>query len=294
MTASAGILRIRHSDTDWHEPFFAAVERIFGCGATFRRWAQMGGWNNGYEAFALHNDRQLVSVIGAMSMDFLLEGTRQEGVQLGAVGTLPGSRLSGLSRHLMSSVLAEYSAPEKPAILFANDTVLDFYPRFGFRTVEQYRFVLRRRIEPSAREVRRLDISLPADRAVLAVHCHRAAPITRQLAARDYFPTVLWNLIHSPRQVVLISDPSAVVVVSQIGRWLIVHDVYSASMFDLIPVLVSVIEAPVDGIEFGFDPGEWLGALTVKAEKYAEDPCYILWSGRLAPGNSHFPDLART
>ncbi len=120
MVASANILRIRYSDTDWHDPFFVAVDGIFGCGETFRRWAQMGGWNESYEVFALRNDRRLVSIIGAMDMHFLFGGVEHEGVQLGAVGTLPEFRLTGLSRHLMNRVLAEYSAPEKPVILFAN------------------------------------------------------------------------------------------------------------------------------------------------------------------------------
>ncbi|MFL6603569.1 MAG: GNAT family N-acetyltransferase [Steroidobacteraceae bacterium] len=294
MPASAEILRIRHSDTDWHDPFFVAVEGIFGCGETFRRWAQMGGWNESYEVFALRNDRQLASIIGVMGMHFLFGGVEHEGVQLGAVGTLPDFRGTGLSRHLMNRVLAEHSAPEKPVILFANDTVLDFYPRFGFRPVAQKRFVLARSLEPAVRPIRRLDLAIRADRALLADYCARAAPINGRFAARDYFPIMLWNLIQSPRQVVLTDDLAAVLVVSQVDRWLIVHDVYAPSVFDLIHVLASAIDAPVEGIEFCFDPAEWLAAMTMKVESYTEDPCFLLWNGNLSPGNCRFPDLAHT
>jgi GNAT superfamily N-acetyltransferase len=294
MAASAEILRIRHSDTDWHDPLFVAVERIFGCGGTFRRWAQMGGWNESYEVFALRNDRRLVSIIGSMEMHFLFGGVEHEGVQLGAVGTLPEFRLTGLSRHLMNRVLAEYSAPEKPVILFANDAVLDFYPRFGFRPVAQKRFTLARSLEPAVRANRRLNLAVRADRALLANYCTRAVPINDQFAARDYFPIMLWNLIHSPQQVVLTDDPAAVLVVSQVDQRLIVHDAYAPSGFDLIHALSSSIDAPVESIEFCFDPEKWLAAMTLKVESYTEDPCFLLWSGNLSPGNCRFPDLAHT
>ena len=294
MADCAEILRIRHSDTDWHEPFFAAVEEIFGCGETFRRWAQMGGWNDSYQVFAICNGRQLASIVGVMDMHFLFDGVEREGVQLGAVGTLPDFRGTGLSRRLMHRVMADYSVPEKPALLFANDAVLEFYPRFGFRPVVQKRFVLARSLDPAARPIRRLDVARQADRALLVDHCARAAPINDRFAARDYFPIMLWNQLHSPRQVVLADDAAAVLVVSQVDQRLIVHDIYAPPAFDLIHALASAIDAPVKAIEFCFDPEEWLTAMTVKLESYTEDPCFLLWSGKLSPGNRRFPDLAHT
>jgi GNAT superfamily N-acetyltransferase len=294
MPVSADILRIRHADTDWHEPFFVAVEAIFGCGETFRRWAQLGGWNESYEVFALHNDRKLASIIGVMNMHCLFGGVEYQGVQLGAVGTLPNFCGRGLSGQLMNRVLAEHSGPEKPVILFANDTVLDFYPRFGFRPVAQKRFMLSRKLQPAMRPIRRLDLAMRADRALLADYCARAAPTKGRFAARDYFPIMLWNLIQNPRHVVLTDDLAAVLVVSRVDQWLIVHDVYAPSVFDLVDALASAIDAPVEGIEFCFDPGEELAAMTMKVESYTEDPCFLLWNSSLPPGNRRFPDLART
>lgn len=66
----------------------------------------------------------------------------------------------------MNRVLAEYSAPETRVILFANDTALHFYPRFGFRPVEQKRFVLTRDRVPGS-GVRIMDLIPPAYAAIL-------------------------------------------------------------------------------------------------------------------------------
>lgn len=294
MPASVQLLRVRHCDSAWHDPFFVAVEEIFGCGETFRRWAQAGGWTKDYEVFALVTERQLVSIIGGTQMQFLFDGVEHDGAQLGAVGTLPGWRGKGLSRQLMNSVLADKLAPDRPVILFANDTVLDFYPRFGFRPVAQQRFLLARRLDPARRPIRRLDLTVTGDRALLAECCVRAAPISRRFAARAHFPIVLWNLIHCPRPVLLIDDMAAALVVSQVGRWLLVHDVYAPSAFDLIPALASAIDSPVDGIEFCFDPQEWLAAMPVTVDVYTEDPCFLLWNGNLPSGTCRFPGLAQT
>jgi hypothetical protein len=128
----------------------------------------------------------------------------------------------------------------------------------------------------------------------LADHCARAAPGNGQFACRDYFPIALWNLIQSPRQAVLTADPAAVLVVSQVGERLTVHDVYASSAFDLLSALASSLDAPVEGIEFRFDPGPWLAVTSTTVEADTEDPCFLLWNGALSPGNCRFPDLART
>ncbi len=57
---------------------------------------EMGGWNESYEVFALRNDRQLTSIIGVMGMHFLFGGVEHEGVQLGAVATLPRFSRNGV------------------------------------------------------------------------------------------------------------------------------------------------------------------------------------------------------
>ena len=51
--------------------------------------------------------------------------------------TRPGHRGRGLARRLMEEVLRDWSGRCDGMFLFANGTVLDFYPRFGFRRAAQ-------------------------------------------------------------------------------------------------------------------------------------------------------------
>lgn len=294
MRSTNRLLCIRHCDTDWHEPFFVAIEEIFRCGDTFRRWAQVGGWDGRYQVFAVVEDRRLAAIAGVMDMKFVFDRAEHHGLQLGAVGTLSSYRGRGFSRQLIDWILTSHSAAGRPVILFANDTVTDFYPRFGFRPIVQRRFSLAQRLEPARHQVRRLDITKLSERTLLADCCASSAPISYRFAARDYFPAALWNLIHQPRQVFLLNDTATALVASQIDQRLIVHDVYAPSAFNLIPALASVIQAPVEEIEFCFNPEGWLPAVAVGEELLMDNLCFLSWAGNGEFEKCRFPDLAHT
>ncbi|TWE01689.1 acetyltransferase (GNAT) family protein [Neobacillus bataviensis] len=57
--------------------------------------------------------------------------------------THPDYRNRGLSASLMNKILDEYEKQYDYMYLFANQTVLDFYPKFGFKPVNEYQFSMR-------------------------------------------------------------------------------------------------------------------------------------------------------
>jgi hypothetical protein len=57
--------------------------------------------------------------------------------QFGAVATRKRERGKGLSRLLMDHILSLY--PDIPAFLYANPSVINYYPRFGFRQAPMFR-----------------------------------------------------------------------------------------------------------------------------------------------------------
>jgi hypothetical protein len=81
-------------------------------------------------------------------------------------------------------VLSKLDAPDQPVILFANPSVLDFYPRFGFRRLAQDRFIARANLNPMRPPAPTLNITRPTDRAWLADHCGRAGFVGQGFAAR--------------------------------------------------------------------------------------------------------------
>ena len=62
--------------------------------------------------------------------------------------TDPKYRGKGYSRILMEAIMKEYEGKVDGIYLYANDSVLDFYPRFGFTKRDEYQYV--KQIEISA------------------------------------------------------------------------------------------------------------------------------------------------
>lgn len=285
-------LRITHVGRAWQQPFFSHVGSVFQ-GVDFRRWGALGGWTEDYEVFALAAGTRILASIGRTRMRLLIGGQEVTGYQLGAVSTREERRGEGLSRRLMEAVLADLDHPDQPVILFANPRVLDFYPRFGFRPVEQHLFAASVDIAPAAVPAPLLDLERPADRARLAAIAGRSEPVNRRFAARDYLSILLWHLCDRPMRAHHLEAFGAVAVVSEADGRLTLHDLQAPRPFPLAEVLPRLATAQVREVAFGFDPGPWwLGATPSGPDPQS----YLFVRGRPAPGPGplRFPDLAQT
>lgn len=167
------VLRLTAVDRTWHEAFFTHVAEVFP-GVDFRRWAALGGWTTDYEVLVAMEAGQIVASVGCSRIPVIIGGRERSALQLGAVATRASHRSRGLARLLMKSALAEADRRSEPVFLFANPSVLTFYPRFGFRRVVQSRFGAEVTITPAARHAQPFDVADARARQRLAELCGRA------------------------------------------------------------------------------------------------------------------------
>ena len=137
---------------------------------------------------APHGDRVL-ACIAVNVMDTAWRGKDRRYIQLGTVMTDPACRGQGLSRRLMEAVLADWEDACDGIYLFANETVLEFYPRFGFERAAEYEWTLPVRQE--AGPCRRLDMDSAADRERLRRAYDRGSPYAA-LPARNNFGLLMF------------------------------------------------------------------------------------------------------
>lgn len=97
-------------------------------------------WGEDYRPYILFDGERPAANVSVNRMDFRLHGQVRRYIQLGTIMTHPDYRGRGLSRWLVERVLREWGGRCDALYLFANDSVLDFYPRFGFRKEEEVRF----------------------------------------------------------------------------------------------------------------------------------------------------------
>ena len=125
-------------------------------------WYRFGGWGDECVPYSLFDYGQIVSHVTATTLTFALGQKRLHALQLGTVMTDPEYTGMGLSSWLIERVLADYENKVDFVFLYANDSVLDFYPRFGFHPVTEYHVTLPApQAEPMA--VKKLDLLLPPD-----------------------------------------------------------------------------------------------------------------------------------
>ena len=288
--------KILCTDVEQHLAFFRFVDTIFGGGraGTWATWRDRGGWTGDYEVFALVDGGRIVSTVGRSRMHLVVNGVDRTGWQLGAVATARPYRRQGLARRLMDRVIAELDEPDQPVILFANNSVLDFYPRFDFKRIPQRRSVARAALQPSGSPAPRCDLSDASHRIRLARLCAAARPIPGPLAARDYGWLALWNLTCGPVAASWLPGLDAAVATVMEGERLIVHDVIATRPFDLRPVALALIARPVAEVEFLFNPEGFWPEVT---HPDADDADLVLFARGAAAsldGPAQLPGLAHT
>jgi GNAT superfamily N-acetyltransferase len=256
-------IRITHADVAWHEAFLRYVGRIFPS-ADFRTWYARGGWTPAYEVHAVAQGGELVASASVMCTPAIASGRQVRGAQVGAVGSVPEARGQGLMRPLLEGVLA-WVEPEAELIwLYANEAVLDFYPRFGFRRVQEAEFELELALAPTGEPAPRLDLEDAVQRAAWVEAIQGSVPLTERLGAWGYSAAALWHAVNFHREDVrVLGDREAYAVAVQRGDTLHLLDVAAPRRFDLTSIIPRLIQEPITRVRFGFCPERWCPAARV-------------------------------
>lgn len=122
--------------------FHALTQKVFHF--QLKDWYDNGYWSELYEPHSIIEGDSVIANISANHMAMTIHGTKKNFLQIGTVMTDPSYRNQGLSRKLMESILEKYLSKVDGIYLFANDSVLDFYPKFGFTKSKEsvYRYLI--------------------------------------------------------------------------------------------------------------------------------------------------------
>jgi len=116
-------------------------------GIEFEDWYQAGYWTDKYIPYSLIDNGKVIANVSVNLLELDIVGQVVPAIQIGTVMTDKEYRNRGFSRQLLEKVIEDYKHVEV-MYLFANDTVLDFYPKFGFARMEETQFSLE--IQPSS------------------------------------------------------------------------------------------------------------------------------------------------
>ncbi|KJR46269.1 Acetyltransferase, GNAT family, potentially associated with YqeK [Desulfosporosinus sp. I2] len=200
------------------------TQKIFGF--DFEQWYQDGYWKTQYIPYSLIDEDKIVSNVSVNIMDFKVFGEEKRYIQLGTVMTHPDYRKKGLSRVLTNKAIADYREKCDLIYLFANSSVLNFYPKFGFEELKQYQCVkMADSIYPDG-SVKKLNMSDENDRCLVINKVMHAAPVAKLSMCTNAELIMFYCTLFMKDNVYYLEDYDAVVIADFVEDTLEVIDIF--------------------------------------------------------------------
>lgn len=243
-------------------------------GLDFEDWYQNGFWKNAYNPYSVVENGQVVANVSVNVTDLLFDGSIKRFLQLGTVMTEETHRHQGCIRAIMERIDADYHGKTDGVYLFANDSVLDFYPRFGFQKSREYQYSLS------------LHGAGPCRFVPAAMDCAAAWARLEQAAERSIFRgrldltgnrgLLLFHVTKFMRDNVYYHAPSSTYVVAdRQGTDLFLHNVFSDTLTELTDVL-DLLGEEIRQVTLGFTPVQNAGYQVAGLQ---EDDCTLFIRG---------------
>lgn len=230
--------------------FNALAGKTFGI--DFEDWYQNGYWTDAYNPHSIVIDGKIAANVSVNHTDFVWRGERFRLIQLGTVMTGEEYRNRGLIRRIMETIEEDYADKADGIYLFANDSVLDFYPKFGFREAREYQYdkTLHNRKERTMEQVpmERKEDWDKVERAVKESVCNGAFDLAGNSSL------IMFYLTKYMRENVYYEKNLGVYAVAEMeGKSLLLHQVFSRREADLAEV-TAAFGKEIERVSLGFIP----------------------------------------
>ena len=133
------IMKNYRDNDELRASFNRLAQKTFGL--SFENWYQNGFWKDNYNPYSVIVDGEVVSNVSVNICNMSYKGKVVKLIQLGTIMTDSDYKGKGYARALMEEVLKDYEGKVDGIYLYANDSVLDFYPKFGFKEAKEYQYV---------------------------------------------------------------------------------------------------------------------------------------------------------
>jgi GNAT superfamily N-acetyltransferase len=240
--------------TEYRQSFNQLAKSTFGI--DFEKWYQKGFWDDRYICYSYLDGNKVVANVSINKMDVILEGERKRALQIGTVMTHPEYRKRGLSADLMNIVLDEYEKKYDFIYLFANETVLDFYPKFGFKPFKESQFSIDVTIgKSSLGNVRKLDISNTNDLKMIINLASARIPISTVLGVENVQGIFAWHCLNVfYDDLYYLEDEDVIVICKREKEKLHVYDVISKNEVHFQHILNKIASEEIKKVIFYFTP----------------------------------------
>lgn len=289
MAAYEFVSDYRHQES-LKESFNALAMRTFEL--DFRGWYNKGYWNDNYIPYSFVDDGKVIANASINKMSIILKGKRFNGIQIGTVMTDENYRNQGLATQLMQHVMKEHENTCDFLYLFANDTVLDFYPKFGFTRLHESEFSLD--LEKSCIRVNvdaKVKQLTPANDLALLEKYAKNRHVNSKILDVEHNESLLmfyFTLVFQ-EAIYYVEDLETIVLMEEEEHTLRIFDIISLQAPDVEAVLATIVKETTKRVVFSFTPDFTIEGLTATIMPNDDDALFVFSKKPLLKGSFKFP-----
>jgi len=222
----------------------------------FEKWYKKELFYNRYICYSYIKEDEVIANVSINKMNLVVEGENKKAIQLGTVMTHPEYRNNGLSSSLIKHIIEKYENDQDIIYLFANDSVLDFYPKFGFEKVIESAYELdTSQLQRQEISIRKLNIENKADYKLVLRLATNRRPISQNLGVhKDIWPLLAYCFFEYNEDLDYLEDEDIIVISKRKEGILHIYDVLSLKPFELDKVLEKISMSTDRKLEFHFIP----------------------------------------
>lgn len=222
----------------------------------FEEWYKHGFWNDKYVCYSYLDKNKVIANVSINKMDLIYQGNDYRALQIGTVMTHPDYRNQGLAQELINHVISKYEQDYDFFYLFANDTVLDFYPKFGFERVQESSFTVdATSLKKRNYKIKKLNPDDELDFQLISRIVSNRVPLSSILDVKNSEDLLMFYLLIALRDAIYyIEELDAIVLYEQEEEDLYVLDIISTKKLDIVEVLGFLANKKIETIHVSFTP----------------------------------------
>ncbi|KEP26398.1 GNAT family N-acetyltransferase [Bacillus zhangzhouensis] len=261
----------------------------------FRDWYERGYWDEKYIPYSFVHNGKVVSNASVYLMSVIIDGQTYRAVQIGTVMTDQAYRHKGLATKLMQHIMDTYENHCDVMFLFGNETVLNFYPKFGFTRYYESEFSLdiSKSTIQMKKDERIKQLTLEHDLPLLEQFAEKRQSYSMKMDAQDhgsllmFYFTLVW-----PDAIFYIEALDTIVLMNEENETMHVYDIISLITPNIEEVVASIVKETTEKVIFYFTPDASIEGVHAVTTPNDEDALFILNKDAWLNGHFMFPITA--
>jgi GNAT superfamily N-acetyltransferase len=227
-------------------------------GINFEDWYENGYWTEKYEPFTFMDGDKIIANASVNKLNIIVNGEIKKAVQIGTVMTHPEYRNKGLSARLMNKVLEEYEKTVDIIYLFANRSVLEFYPKFGFIPIDECQFFTDfTYVKGHSDGVRQLDGTNQKDLQFIYKFALERLPVSTKFGITNTQELLMFYCMYVFTQnIVYLEHENVIIIYKHEEEQLHIFDVISKAKIRMEDILRKIGRPETGKVVFHFTPND--------------------------------------